>query len=341
MRRVLEVDGLSPGPETSRIQTFLDGVSAGAGPEPPGGGRIAVPVGDDAAAFVPPAGEAVVVSSDASVEGIHFRREWMRWETVGYRAAAGALSDLAAMAATPIGIVVSAALPPELGEDTVIALGRGVGEALAVGGGALLGGDLAASPGAVFLDITVFGHASAPVLRSGARAGDEVWVTGTLGGAADAVRDLVRQLEPSPASLAAFERPTPRIAEAAWLAGRVDLHGMIDLSDGLVRDGRHLARASRVAVVVDVEALPLPPQLEAIRDAPAGRSLALAGGEDYELLFTAPAGAVQPLAAGFEAAFGFPLTRIGRVEEGRGLHLEGAEELEALRGFDHFAGGGR
>jgi thiamine-monophosphate kinase len=340
VRRVLDVDGLSPGPETSRIQTFLDGVGAGAGPEPPGGTPLPVPVGDDAAAFVPPAGEAVVVSSDASVEGIHFRREWMRWETVGYRAAAGALSDLAAMAAAPIGIVVSAALPPELADDTVIALGRGVGEALAVAGGTILGGDLSASPGAVFLDVTVFGHTPAPVLRSGAVPGDEVWVTGTLGGAADAVRDLVRQLEPSPASLRAFEHPTPRIAEAAWLAERVGVHAMIDLSDGLVRDGRHVARASGAALVIDVEAVPLPPQLEAIREAPAGRSLALAGGEDYELLLTAPAGAIQPLATEFEAGFGIPLTRIGRVEEGRGLHLEGAEELEALRGFDHFAGDG-
>ena len=153
---------LAEGPETARIRAFLGGAGANGGRTDPAV-AITLPVGDDAAAFRPPDGTQVVVSCDASVEGVHFRREWMTWETIGYRAAASALSDLAAMAATPVGLTVAAALPPELDVEIAAALGRGVGEIAGRVGAEVLGGDLVASPGPAFLDVTVLGYAAAPI----------------------------------------------------------------------------------------------------------------------------------------------------------------------------------
>ncbi|MCG8468676.1 MAG: thiamine-phosphate kinase [Gemmatimonadetes bacterium] len=324
------VRGLEPGPETTRIRSLLDEADAAAQR------TITGAVGDDAATLEPPPGERLVVSTDASVEDVHFRREWMTWETIGYRAAASALSDLAAMAATPAGALVSAALPPELGPETTGAIGRGIGEALARAGASLLGGDLVASPGPVFLDVSALGFAREPLSRAGARPGDAVWVTGRLGGAASAVADLRSQLEPHPDARRAFERPRPRTEEARWLVERAELHAAIDLSDGLARDAAHLARASRVAIRLDAARCPAIAPLEAIRDTLAGLRLILAGGEDYELLVTAPPGSLESIAAEFTSWFELPLTRIGRVLEGRGLEIEGVRGNHALGGFDHF-----
>lgn len=345
--------GLAPGPETWRIGALLDGVRAGrgeagsrddeSGAVAPGASRTArieVAPGDDAAAFVVPDGARVVVSSDASIEGIHFRREWMTWETIGYRAAAAALSDLAAMAATPVGLTLSVALPPELDASAAGSIGRGVGEAIAWAGGDVLGGDLVASPGPVMIDLAVFGHTHRPITRSGARAGDELWVTGSLGGAAAAVADLQAGLEPTPGARAAFERPRPRIGEALWLSERDAVTAMIDLSDGLGRDGRHLATASAVGLEVDFERLPAHAALEPYMDSGAGVRLLLSGGEDYELLFTAPADRMGPLAEPFRERFGIGATRIGIVRERGGLTVtrpaSGDAEVPVPDGFDHF-----
>jgi len=329
---------LAEGPETARIRAFLDGAGvAGGGAEP--GVTVTLPVGDDAAAFRPPDGAQVVVSCDASVEGVHFRREWMTWETIGYRAAASALSDLAAMAATPVGLVVAAALPPELDVEIAAALGRGVGEIAGRVGAEVLGGDLVASPGPAFLDVTVLGCATAPTTRSGARPGDELWLTGELGAAAAALRDLERGLEPDPRARRAFDRPRPRIHEMRWLRDRVRIHAAIDLSDGVMRDARHLAAASGVALEVEADRLPAAPALEGFRQAPAGERLLLAGGEDYELLLAVPSGAMRGTERAFAAAFDLPLTRIGRAREGEGLTVSGRGDPALPAGFDHFEAG--
>ena len=195
------------------------------------------------------------------------------------------------------------------------------------------------SPGPVMLDVAVVGHAVAPIRRSGARPGDEVWVTGTLGGAAAAVADLLGGLEPAPEARRAFERPEPRIAEARWLAERVPLTALIDVSDGLTRDARHIAVASGVRIELQLERVPPHPALEAFLGGDAGRRLLLSGGEDYELLFAAPAGAAGPLGDAFADRFGTPLTRIGEVTEGAGLAILGprGEDLSVGGGFDHFS----
>jgi len=329
--------GLNPGPETAWIAALFDSVRAGQGEACVHDTLLTIGPGDDAAAFETPPGCRVVVSTDASVEGIHFRREWMTWETIGYRAAASALSDLAAMAAVPIGLLLSVALPPELDASASASLGRGVGEALGVMGGELLGGVLVASPGPVMVDAVVVGHADTPVGRGGARAGDEVWVTGALGGAAAAVADLRAGLEPIPSARQAFERPVPRVAEGRWLAEETSLNALIDLSDGLSRDAGHIATASGVRLELEFERIPVHPAVEPYLESRAGRRLLLGGGEDYELLLTAPAGRVKPVRGGFEDRFRLALTRVGRVVAGAGVVVTdaGGTAVPVEGGYDH------
>lgn len=287
----------------------------------------------------------MVVSSDACIEDIHFRRAWTTWETVGYRAVAAALSDLAAMTAEPLGVLIALALPPELGEPVAASIGKGVGECLESHGGQLLGGDVVGSPGPVMVDVTAVGHAASPVTRAGAEPGDELWVTGHLGGAAAAVADFQRGLEPIPEARRAFERPVPRLEEARWLAERANLHGLIDVSDGLARDVRHLAASSGVGAAIELAAIPMAPALQSFAESDAALGLKLAGGEDYELLIAAAPGVLGRLAASFAAAFGLPVSRIGEAvpfEQGvRWIGPDGtAHDLETW-GFDHFLGARR
>ena len=331
--------GLAEGAETDCIAAFLaearnSAGEPGAAPDSPM--EVALPPGDDAAALRQPAGDYVVASSDSSVEGIHFRREWMTWETIGYRAAAAALSDLAAMAAAPAGLVISLAIPPELGINALTGLGRGIGQVAGRTGSPILGGDLVASPGPVFCGITVLGHAASPATRRGARPGDELWVTGELGAAAAALRAFERSEEPDAACRAAFERPAPRIAEALWLMERAGLRAAIDISDGLLGDARHLAAASRVGLEIDASSVPAPASLAGFCEMPPRASLVLAGGEDYEILIAVETGSLSGAVKDFRAAFGLGLTRIGRVVEGEGVALSGVAEPE-VGGFDHFA----
>lgn len=324
---------LGPGGEFDLVRAFVEASgAAGRGPAGPG---------DDGAVLEVPAGEKLVATCDAAVEGIHFRREWLRWEAVGYRAMAAALSDLAAMAARPLGTLVSLLLPPELEADVVVALGGGVGACLRDEGTTLAGGDLSRSPGPVALDITALGAARRPVSRAGARPGHEVWVTGELGGAAAAVWDLSRSLEPDPGARRRFERPRPRIREARWLAERIELGAMIDLSDGLAGDARHVATASGVRLEIDLDAVPLASALLGYADERTALRIALAGGEDYELLIAARGGGLAELASDLQARLGTRLTRVGRVVAGAGVGwLSGGRPTPLdLSGFDHFPPG--
>jgi thiamine-monophosphate kinase len=333
---------VTPPGEFERIGDMLE-VAAGL-PTPP---ELRIGPGDDAAVLEPAAGESMVVSIDLSLEGVHFRREWLTWEAIGYRATAAALSDLAAMAARPVGALVSVALPIEL--DTVVyqQLAHGITEALAEGEAALLGGDTSRSPGPAVVDVTVIGAVTEPVTRAGARPGDHVWVTGRLGGAAAAVLAYNSALEPSPSARRRFERPRPRWREARWLAERGVLGGLIDLSDGLAGDAAHIARASDVGLRLRVDRLPLDEALEGWSDTNVARRIAAGGGEDYELLFTSPAGRVDRVREAFQQAFDLELTRIGDVVEETDLPASGVRWIDragepvdppATAGFDHFAG---
>jgi len=211
-------------------------------------------------------------------------------------------------------------------------------------GALLLGGDLTRSPGPLFLDIVSVGRAEDPLLRSGATEGDELWVTGVLGGAAGAVA-LWQAGRPVPPELRrAFTSPRPRILEARWLVQAGARAGM-DLSDGIVGDAGHLAAASSLAMVLDEEAVPIHPNLSTVA-LPGGvtpLALALHGGEDYELLVAAPPGRLGPRLDEFTRRFDLSLTRVGRVVRGEGVYLQpagsGPLHRPDRRGFDHFAGG--
>lgn len=310
-------------------------------PAPP---EVVLGPGDDAAVLRPAAGESIVLSVDLSIEGIHFRRAWLTWEAIGYRATAAALSDLAAMGARPLGALVSVALPVELDTAVYVQLASGVTEALAGAEAVLVGGDTSRSPGPALIDVTVVGAVTEPLRRAGAAAGDQVWVTGRLGGAAAAVLALQSALEPPPSARRRFERPIARWREARWLAERGVPTALIDLSDGLAGDARHVARASEVGFRLRIDAMPLDDGLEGWSDTGAARRIAAGGGEDYELLFTAPAGHVERVRAAFERTFDLELTRVGDVVRGSGVAWidRAGEPVDppAPAGFDHFAESG-
>jgi thiamine-monophosphate kinase len=327
------IEGLKPGPEFDRIRSFVGAVRSEAV-------GVRVPPGDDAAVLEWTDG-LVVLTSDAFVEGVHFQRAWSCWEAIGFRAAAGALSDLAAMAARPVGVLVSLMVPPETEERTLIGLGEGFGECLRRYGAGLLGGDLTHSTEALAIDVCAVGATEAPLRRSGARPGDEVWLTGAVGGAAAAVHAWQRSLEPDPRATAAFEAPAARIDEAIWLGENCRLTALIDVSDGLAGDARQLAAASQTRLAIDLDAVPLAPPLCEYAQRGAALRIAMAGGEDYELLFCSEPGSVDAARAAFEGRFGVALTRIGRVERGVGIAWTSASGsiLPAdLDGYDHFEG---
>jgi len=294
--------------------------------------RIRIGPGDDCAVV-----DGLALTLDLSIEGIHFRRDWLDDEPCGYRATAAAVSDLAAMAALPMGVLAGVAAPDG---GTAEAVMRGVADACATLGAELLGGDVSRSPGPVVIDIAAVGSCDRPVARSGAHPGDELWVTGSLGGAATAVAEWLAGRVPSDAARAAYARPAPRLAEASWLAERGIPSALIDLSDGLLGDASHIAAASGLRAVIEAERVP-------VHEAAAGRAdaveLALRGGEDYELCFAATPDTVPPHLAEFAARFGSALTRVGRLEPGEGVMLrdaDGTMSQPGALGYRHFAEGG-
>jgi thiamine-monophosphate kinase len=309
---------LGPGAEFDTIRTMLARW-----------GDLARGVGDDAALLDVPAGSRLVVSTDSSVENVHFRREWLSAEEIAYRSVAAALSDLAAMAATPLGIVIALTLTPQW-RAQVERLADGFARASRELGAPIVGGDLSAGSELAIV-VTVLGAVERPLVRSGARSGDVLWVTGRLGGPLLALRALEEGRAPLPAHRERFARPVPRLREARWLAQ----HGAtaaIDCSDGIASDASHLAAASGARIILDLDRLPLVPGASAHDAAQSG--------EEYELVVTAP-GSLDHHA--FEREFGVPLTAVGRVESagegGAGVQtLEGGQPVPLPRGHSHFSG---
>ncbi|HYW06639.1 MAG TPA: AIR synthase-related protein, partial [Longimicrobium sp.] len=206
---------------------------------------------------------------------------------------------------------------------------EGVSAAVSEAGGVLLGGDLTRSPGPLVIDVVAVGQCSSPVLRSGARPGDEVWVTGELGGSGSFVASRLAGRRAPAGARDRFARPMPRTREALRLHEFGIPTAMLDLSDGIAGDAAHIAAASGVAVWIKTPLLPVHPS--------ANVDLALTGGEDYELCFTAAPGAVDEVGAEF-AEKGVRLTRVGRVAAGSGVWLvDGAgRRRRPGHGFQHF-----
>lgn len=310
---------LGPGAEFDAVRALL----AAWGPRARG-------IGDDGAVLDVPAGERLVVSTDVTVEAVHFRRGWLTAEEIGWRAAMAALSDLAAMGAAPLGLLLAVTVPAAW-RDELGALAHGVGEAAARVDIPIVGGDVTDGD-RLALTITVLGAAGRPVTRGGARVGDRIYVTGRLGGPGTAVEAWLGGRVPAPSARARFARPEARLRAGQWLAA----HGataMIDLSDGLAGDAAHIAAASGVRLALDADRLPC---LEGC-DAEA----ALRSGEEYELLVCAP---TLDTAAFARTCEGVTLTEIGRVEPAAGV--DGADGVLVSRGglrlpapgaHDHFA----
>jgi len=289
-------------------------------------------LGDDCA-LLPVGGRTLAISIDLSLEGVHFRTDWLSFREIGWRATAAALSDLAAEGAEPIGVLVSVGLPGKSRgkgkgrRDPATEIMTGVGAAARSVGAKVLGGDLVRS-GRYLVDVCVLGLAARPVRRSGARPGDGLWVTGRLGGAGLALAGLRAGVRLAPALRRRFARPTPRIAAGRWLARRGG-RAMIDISDGLAGDAGHLAAASGVGIEIELERIPRWPGVTPLA---AARS-----GEEYELLVALPRSFGAAGARAFRRATGLPLTRIGRCASGRGLRLtDDGRSIVAPRGFDHF-----
>lgn len=325
---------LGAGGEFDRIRSML--VSANT----PTGERVIVGPGDDAAVVRIGSGEHAVLSCDLSVEEVHFRRAWLTWEEIGWRATASALSDLAAMGARPVGALLAVALAPELDSAVAESLSSGAGECLRRFEAVLLGGDLSRSPGPAVVDVSVLGTTGKPLSRAGAQPGDDLWVTGRLGGAAIAGISWTAGREPDPRARNAFVRPVPRIEEIAWIGSGTEIHAAIDLSDGLVGDAAHIAAASDVRLVLEVEQIPLHPVLDELPDRLEATRIAVSGGEDYELLFAVAPDVLEARRHEFESEFDLPLTRVGRVEEGSGVvwvDSSGLSSLMPVGGFDHFS----
>jgi thiamine-monophosphate kinase len=331
MRKRLDRVSLGPGVEFDLIRQLV-------GPEEPLSQGVLLGSGDDCTVLE----GGVVVSTDLSVEGVHFRREWVTLEEAGYRAAAAALSDLAAMAAEPLGALISMALDPSEASNDAAQLQRGAAEACHREGIQILGGDLARSPGPLVLNIVALGRSDSPILRAGTEVGDDVWVTGWLGGSGAAVALWNQGYSPPDDLRDAFVRPRPRIREALWLAARVPLHGLIDLSDGLAGDSGHLAAASGLSLVLREAWIPSHPAIDGL-SGQGGNPLhfPLQGGEDYELCFTVPPETLDEWVGPFQDSFGVPLTKVGWATEGKGILLEAdGGEVRPLEefGFSHFSG---
>ncbi|HEX6091128.1 MAG TPA: thiamine-phosphate kinase [Gemmatimonadales bacterium] len=315
---------LGPGPEFDRIRSIAAELA----------GR-ARDLGDDAA-VLPDRDGALVMSTDASVEGVHFRREWLSLEEIGWRAAASALSDLAAMGAAPVGVLAALAIPRGAAPEEPALVMRGVGAAADAVGAAVMGGDLT-SAAAWMITVTVIGRAERPVRRTGAKAGDTLWITGALGGARAALVAWQAGHSPADDARAAFAHPVPRIEAGRWLAAH-GAHAMLDLSDGLASDVRHLAAASGARMDIDLSRVPVSgaavPAALAAAIEPA--LFAAQGGEDYELLVALPERFGEPEVRAFERATGLALTRVGGVHRGSGVRFLLRGERVPLEGFDHF-----
>lgn len=300
-------------------------------------GDVVLGIGDDAAILRVPPGHDLVVAMDTLNSGVHFPEDTAPAD-IGWKALAVNLSDLAAMAATPAWCTLSLSLPqPDaawvdgfLDGFLALAVQHGV---------SLVGGDTTRGPLSVCVTAHGLVEPRGALRRTGARVDDDVWITGTLGDAAGALRQWQAGHPVDPALRARLDRPTPRVAAGHALAGIAS--ACIDVSDGLLADLCHVCRASRVGAVLDVDALPASDALRGAFDRDMLRALQSAGGDDYELCFTA-AKTTRLAVESALFACDVPATRIGRITadaEVIQLHdAEGVAWSPPRRGYEHFGG---
>jgi len=293
--------------------------------------RAGVGIGDDCAVLRVPAGHELLVTTDFSLEGVHFRREWHPPDAVGHRCLARGLSDIAAMGGTPRAAFLSLALPQTLPQSWVDQFVFGFLKLARRYSVPLAGGDTAQSPDGILADIIVLGSVPAgeAILRSGARLGDRIYVTGTLGEALADLQLLQEGKKLRPQSHRKHFYPEPRLAIGQFLRERKLASAMIDISDGLSTDLSHICEESGVGALIHADSLP-----SAI-SGKNGLQLALHGGDEYELLFTA-----RPHTRIPKRIAGVPIAQIGEIARGKQMKLilaSGRSEPLLARGWEHFS----
>jgi len=331
------IGGVVPLPEKAliaQIRRIARSVRARKGRRP-SPGNVVAGIGDDCAILCLPAAKDSLVTTDFSLEGIHFRRDWHPPESVGHRCLVRGLSDIAAMGGEPVAAFLSLALTRDLPQAWVARFARSLISVAKRFGVTLAGGDTAQSPGGILADIIVVGAVpkGKALLRSGARVGDRIFVSGELGGSAAAVLQMTKRMKKVTArDYPRHFYPEPRIEVGRTLREKGLASAMIDTSDGLSTDLAHLCEESGVGAEVDASRIPRARVGKAARQ--VDLDLALHGGEDYELLFTVRPGKRVP-----KQIDGVPLTEIGRIIRSREIFFRtGPHQVRELkpRGWEHF-----
>jgi thiamine-monophosphate kinase len=313
---------------------------------------LAIGIGDDTSVWTPPQGEQLLITTDALIEGVHFDLAWHDWRSLGWKSLAVNVSDIAAMGGQPALAEIALGLPADTLVDDVLAFYQGMADLAGPLSVVIAGGDIVGSPTAVMVNVTVIGHTVGGrfLTRSGAKPGDLIAVSGTLGAAAAGLRLLQlpednarRRATTAGALIDALLHPVPRVAlHQALLA-----HGAtaaMDLSDGLLGDLPKILAMSQVAATVTIDSVPVAASVRALFP-DDWQQMALRGGEDYELLFTAPESQIAAIVAAAES-MGQMVTVIGRIEAQAGDHdtlrlLGSSGEPVHLpqHAFEHFGAG--
>ena len=336
------MSGSAPSPhsgptvEDAGESALVERLRARVGPPP---SNILIGIGDDAAVMEPARGELSVLTSDALVEDVHFKRAWTDATTIGAKAVAVTLSDLAAMGARPAVILLSLALPSGLPLADFDALIDGVVSEGDQAGATLIGGNITRSPGPLVVDVTAIGSVGRRrvLRRSGARAGDELYVTGSIGGAAAGLALLTSGASrasldaPALECIRRYEHPEPRLRCGHVIGSSRSASACIDLSDGLSDAVRQLAAASGTGAIVNADAVPVAAGVSDVMRA-------ISGGEDYELLFAVPPRRRRAFLGAMTRCRPLVATRIGSLTRERDLRvIVGDRTIDLPRGFRHFA----
>ncbi|WP_020678209.1 thiamine-phosphate kinase [Geopsychrobacter electrodiphilus] len=318
--------------------TLIDKISQRAS----GRAEVRLGIGDDCSALLISPEHELLTSTDLLLEGVHFRLDWTDLRSLGLKAVAVNVSDIAAMGGTPLALYLGVGLPLDFRDAQVEALLDGIFAGLQTYDLSLAGGDTSRSTGPLIISVTVQGSAlrNRAITRGGAASGDDLWVSGTLGDSALALRRLQGGCPVSTFLADRHFRPVARVQLGERLLAQKTATAMLDLSDGLCGDLGHMLRASKVGARVELEKIPLSGEFRsAVKADPALFDLALCGGEDYELLFSANITARTEIAE-ISHEVRLPLQRIGQITSGseRQIYLKNGQVYQPqLTAFDHFS----